>query len=164
MATSEVLKSTGAGFDESRFRAFQKSFRGDLVRAQDPQYEQVRKIWNGSIDKRPLVMARAKDPGDVAKALQFARESALLVAIRGGGHNVGGRALCDGGLVIDLSAMRGVYVDPVERTVRVQGGVTLGLMDRETHAFGLAVPSGIVAKTGIAGLTLGGGVGWLIRK
>src|SRR5436309_14199680 len=97
--------------------------------AQDPQYEQVRKIWNASIGKRPLVMAGAKDAGDVAKALQFARESALLVAIRGGGHNVGGRALCDGGLVVDLSLMRGVSVDPATRTVTVQGGATLGDLD-----------------------------------
>ncbi len=88
----------------------------------------------------------------------------LLTAIRGGGHNVGGRALCDDGLVIDLSRMRSVYVDPAQRTVRVQGGATLGDLDRETHVFGLAVPCGIVAKTGIAGLTLGGGVGWLLRK
>jgi FAD/FMN-containing dehydrogenase len=101
---------------------------------------------------------------DVVAAVKFARVNNLLTAIRGGGHNVGGRALCDDGIVIDLSGIRSVYVDAKERTVRVQGGATLGDMDRETHVFGLAVPCGIVPKTGIGGLTLGGGVGWLIRK
>jgi FAD/FMN-containing dehydrogenase len=97
-------------------------------------------------------------------AVEFARANDLLVAIRGGGHNVAGRALCDGGMVIDLSGMRAVFVDPGQRTARVQGGATLGDVDRETHAFGLAVPAGVVSRTGIAGLTLGGGVGWLVRK
>ncbi len=101
---------------------------------------------------------------DVIAAVNFARANNLLSAIRGGGHNVGGRALCDDGIVIDLSGLRSVYVDSARRTVRVQGGATLGDMDRETHVFGLAVPCGIVPKTGIGGLTLGGGVGWLLRK
>jgi len=99
---------------------------------------------------------------DVIAAVNFARANELLTAIRGGGHNVGGRALCDDGIVIDLSGMRSVYVDSAKRTVRLEGGATLGDMDRETHVFGLAVPCGIVPKTGIGGLTLGGGVGWLV--
>lgn len=140
------------------------SFHGQVFARADAGYEDARRIWNASIDKHPRVIARCSGLADVVEAVNFARKNELLTAIRGGGHNVGGRALCEDGLVIDLSAMRGVYVDPVKRTVRVQGGATLGLMDRETHIFGLAVPSGIVAKTGIGGLTLGGGVGWLIRK
>lgn len=140
------------------------AIHGQVFETGDAGYEDARKIWNASVSKRPRVIARCSGLADVVEAIAFGYKNKLLTAVRGGGHNVGGRALCDGGLVIDLSAMRGVYVDPLQRTVRVQGGVTLGLMDRETHAFGLAVPSGVVAKTGIAGLTLGGGVGWLIRK
>ncbi len=140
------------------------AFHGQVFEAADAGYEDARRIWNASVSKQPRVIARCSGLADVVEAINFGRKNKILTAIRGGGHNVGGRALCEGGLVIDLSAMRGVYVDPSKRSVRVQGGVTLGLMDRETHAFGLAVPSGIVPKTGIAGLTLGGGVGWLIRK
>jgi FAD/FMN-containing dehydrogenase len=140
------------------------AFHGQIFEPADAGYEDARKIWNASVNKRPAVIARCSGLADVVEALNFGRRNKLVTAIRGGGHNVGGRALCDDGIVIDLSAMRGVHVDPVQRRVRVQGGVTLGLMDRETHGFGLAVPSGIVPKTGIAGLTLGGGVGWLIRK
>jgi FAD/FMN-containing dehydrogenase len=140
------------------------AFHGQIFEAADAGYETARMIWNASVCKRPRVIARCLGLVDVTEAIRFGRENNLLTAIRGGGHNVGGRALCEDGLVIDLSAMRGVHVDPVRSTVRVQGGVTLGLMDRETHVFGLAVPSGIVPKTGIAGLTLGGGVGWLVRK
>ena len=110
------------------------------------------------------MIARCRGVADVVRAVQFARANDLLVAVRGGGHNVGGRAVCDHGIVIDLSAMRGVFVDPDRRTVRVQGGATLGDVDRETHLHGLAVPAGVVSRTGIAGLTLGGGVGWLARK
>jgi hypothetical protein len=140
------------------------NFGGDLLQPGSDAYEQARKIWNASVDKRPALIARCSGTADVRAAVNFARESGLLTAIRGGGHNVGGRALCDDGIVVDLSQMSAVSVDPGERIVRVQGGATLGDVDRETHAFGLAVPSGIVPKTGIAGLTLGGGVGWLVRK
>ena len=121
-------------------------------------------LWNASVNKRPALVARCSGLADIVAAVNFARENDLLTAVRGGGHNVGGRALCDDGIVIDLSRMRAVHVDPATRTVRVQGGATLGDLDRETHAFGLAVPCGIVPKTGIGGLTLGGGVGWLLRK
>ena len=140
------------------------AFHGELLDASHDGYSDARRIWNASIDKHPALIARCSGVSDVIAAVHFARESNLLTAIRGGGHNVGGRALCDDGLVIDLSRMRAVHVDSTKATVRVQGGATLGDLDRETHAFGLAVPAGIVPNTGIAGLTLGGGVGWLIRK
>ena len=117
-----------------------------------------------AIDRRPGLIVRCRDTADVIASVNFARANDVLVAVRGGGHNVAGRALCDDGLVIDLSRMRSVHVDPATRTVRVQGGARLGDLDRETHLFGLAVPAGIVSRTGIGGLTLGGGVGWLVRK
>ncbi|HXK04337.1 MAG TPA: FAD-binding oxidoreductase [Verrucomicrobiae bacterium] len=145
-------------------QAFKSAFHGAVSEPGDAGYDDARRIWNASIDKHPRLIARCSGLADVIAALNFARTNNLLTAIRGGGHNVGGRALCDDGIVIDLSGLRSVYVDPARRTVRVQGGATLGDMDRETHVFGLAVPCGIVPKTGIAGLTLGGGVGWLLRK
>jgi len=145
-------------------KSFRSSFAGQVFEPADAGYHAARQIWNASIDKRPRVIARCSGIADVIAALALGRENHLLTAIRGGGHNVGGRALCDDGLVIDLSRMRSVFVDPAARRVRVQGGATLGDVDRETHVFGLAIPCGIVPKTGIGGLTLGGGVGWLIRK
>lgn len=135
-----------------------------MLESADDGYNQTRQIWNASVNKHPRLIAQCSGVADVIAAINFGRENELLAAIRGGGHNVGGRALCDDGLVIDLSRMRSVHVDAVNQTVRVQSGATLGNLDRETHVFGLAVPSGIVPKTGIAGLTLGGGVGWLLRK
>ena len=145
-------------------KSLRSEFNGQVFEPQDVGYDEARKIWNASVSKRPRVIARCSGIADVIAAVTFSRANNLLTAIRGGGHNVGGRALCDDGLVIDLSRMWAVHVDAAARRVRVQGGVTLGDMDRETHVFGLAVPCGIVSKTGIAGLTLGGGVGWLIRK
>jgi hypothetical protein len=145
-------------------QSLRAAFHGELLEPADSGYNDARRIWNASVDKHPGLIARCSGVADVITALNFARENSLLTAIRGGGHNVGGRALCDGGIVIDLSRMRAVHVDSAKRTVRVQGGATLGDLDRETHVFGLAVPCGVVAKTGIAGLTLGGGVGWLLRK
>ena len=144
--------------------SFRSTFRGQVFEPADTGYNESRQIWNASIDKRPAVIARCSGVADVVSAVNLGRTSNLLTAIRGGGHNVGGRALCDDGLVIDLSRMNSIFVDPKSRRVRVEGGTTLGDIDRETHVFGLAVPTGIVSKTGIAGLTLGGGVGWLIRK
>jgi hypothetical protein len=144
--------------------SLRSAFQGQVFEPADLGYNEARQIWNASISKHPSVIARCSGVADVIAAVNFARENNLLTAIRGGGHNVGGRALCDDGLVIDLSRMRSVFVDPSTRRVRVQGGATLGDIDRETHVFGLAVPCGIVSKTGIGGLTLGGGVGWLIRK
>ncbi|MFN0100574.1 MAG: FAD-binding oxidoreductase [Bryobacteraceae bacterium] len=141
-----------------------KAFTGEVFEPADAGYEDARKIWNASVVKKPAIIARCSGVADVVTAVNHARSRNLLTAVRGGGHNVGGRALCDDGIVIDLSRMRAVHVDTASRTVRVQGGATLGDLDRETHVFGLAVPMGIVPKTGVAGLTLGGGVGWLIRK
>ncbi len=148
----------------STIEELRSAFRGELFQADDPGYAAARQIWNASIDKCPALIARCSGVADVVAAVNYGRQHKLLTSIRGGGHNVAGRALCDGGLVIDLSRMRSVHVDTATRTVRVQGGATLGDLDRETQAFGLAVPCGVVSKTGIAGLTLGGGVGWLIRK
>ena len=137
---------------------------GRMIRPTDADYDGARRIWNAAIDRHPGLIARCLGVADVIHAVKFASENDLLVAVRGGGHNVAGRALCDNGIVVDLSSMRGVLVDPKTRTVRVQGGATLGDLDRETHLHGLAVPVGVVSKTGVAGLTLGGGVGWLVRK
>src|SRR4051812_17776756 len=143
---------------------FRSALRGAVIGDGDAEYNTARKIWNGSVDKRPALIARCSGLADVIAAVRFARENGLLVAIRGGGHNVGGRALCDSGLVIDLTRMKGIHVDPKARRARVQPGVLLGELDRETHVFGLAAAMGVVSKTGVAGLTLGGGVGWLSRK
>ena len=145
-------------------QSFRSAFNGEVFEPTDAGFKQASQIWNASVSKRPKLIARCSGVADVIAAVTFARGNNLLTAIRGGGHNVGGRALCDDGLVIDLSRMRSIFVDPGTRRVRIQGGATLGDIDRETHVFGLAVPCGIVPKTGIGGLTLGGGVGWLIRK
>ena len=142
----------------------QEGFRGELLRPQDPGYEDARKVWNGSIDRFPALITRCAGVADVIAAVKFAKENGLLVAVRGGGHSFPGHSVCDGGLVIDLSLMKGIRVDPEGRTVRAQAGVLLGELDRETQAFGLAVPSGIVTHTGVSGLTLGGGINWLMRK
>jgi len=145
-------------------KALRSVFNGQVLEPADAGYDQARQIWNASVSKHPGIIAQCSGVADVIAAVTFARANDLPTAIRGGGHNVGGRALCDDGLVIDLSRLKSVFVNEAERTVRVQGGATLGDMDRETHVFGLTVPCGIVPKTGIGGLTLGGGVGWLIRK
>jgi hypothetical protein len=147
-----------------RTEGFRATFRGEIIQPGDSGYERARQIWNASINKYPGIIARCSGVADVVVAVDFARENDLLVAVRGGGHNVAGRALCDNGMVIDLSGMKGIHVDAKNHTARVQGGATLGDVDRETHLYGLAVPAGVVSKTGIAGLTLGGGVGWLVRK
>ena len=140
------------------------ALRGRLITREDPDYEAARALYNGMIDKRPLAIARCVDAADVISAVKAGRDHGVLIAIRGGGHNGPGLGSCDDGLVIDLSAMRSVRVDPVNRTVRVDPGCTSGDVDHATHAFGLAVPFGIVASTGVAGLTLGGGTGYLTRK
>ena len=140
------------------------TFRGDLVTPGQDRYEEARKLYNGMIDKRPRFIVRCTDVADVIDAVHFGRDNGLLIAIRGGGHNGGGLGTCDDGLVIDLGLMKGVRVDPAERTVRVGPGCTQGDVDHATHAFGLAVPAGIVSTTGISGLTLGGGHGYLARR
>jgi FAD/FMN-containing dehydrogenase len=144
--------------------AFKSSLRGRLITPQDSDYDQARRVYNGMIDRYPRLIARCADVADVMAAVRFARAHDLLLAVRGGAHNGPGLGTCDDGLVIDLSGMRGVRVDPAARTVRVEGGCTSGDMDHASHAFGLAVPSGIISTTGIAGLTLGGGSGYLTRR
>ncbi len=150
--------------DEATVEQFRVSLRGDLIQAGDEGYDEARKVYNGMIDKRPRMIARCVDAADVIASVNFARENEVLLAIRGGGHNGAGWGVVDDGLVIDLSGIRGVRVDPEARTVRVGGGCTWGEVDHATHAFGLAVPTGIVSTTGVAGLTLGGGHGYLTRK
>ena len=138
-------------------------FRGDLIGPQNPGYDSARQLFNGMIDKRPAVIARCADVADVINAVRYARAEGLELAIRGGGHNGAGLGSCDSGIVIDLSNMKGIRVDPEARTARVQGGCTWADVDHATHAFGLAVPSGIISSTGVGGLTLGGGIGHLTR-
>jgi FAD binding domain len=152
----KLTNTKGVAASQDRIEGFQAEFRGEVIQPGDSGYETARKIWNASIDKHPGIIARCSGVADVVAAVNFARENELLIAVRGGGHNVSGKALCDDGIVIDLSGMKGIYVDAKNRTARVQGGAMLGDVDRETHVFGLAVPAGVVSKTGIAGLTLGG--------
>ncbi len=137
---------------------------GELLSPGEDGYDDARKIWNGSIDKRPGLIARCSGVADVIAAVQFARDHELLVAVRSGGHNVAGNALCDDGLMIDLSGLKGTRVDPAARRVRAQAGLIWGEFDHETQAFGLASTGGVMSTTGIAGFTLGGGIGWLMRK
>ncbi|HZJ10601.1 MAG TPA: FAD-binding protein, partial [Trueperaceae bacterium] len=139
-------------------------FRGQLIGPADPGYDEARRTWNGLIDKRPGLIARCLGNTDIVAALAFAREHELPLAVRGGGHSVAGYGVCDDGVVIDLALMRGVHVDPVARTARVQGGATLADVDHETQYFGLATPTGNVSSTGVAGLTLSGGLSHLRRK
>lgn len=153
------MTSTGAALASLR-----AGFEGELLAAVDPGYESARRVWNGMVDRRPALIARCAGERDVVAALRAARESGLPVAVRGGGHNVAGNAVCDGGLVIDLSAMREVEVDAEARIARVQPGVLLGELDRATQSVALATPTGNVSMTGVGGLTLGGGLGWIARK
>ena len=155
-----VLETT----ETERLKTFAATFSGLLLRPGDDGYEEARRIHNGLIDKRPAVIARCRGTADIAEALRFARESRLEVSVRGGGHNVAGRAVTEGGVMIDLSLMRGIYVDPVARTARAQGGVNWREFNRETAVHGLATTGGTISTTGIAGLTLGGGIGWLAGR
>jgi FAD/FMN-containing dehydrogenase len=149
---------------ETTIKNFKANLRGDLIQRSDERYEEARKLYNGMIDKRPLLIARCVDVADVITAVNFGRDQGLLIAIRGGGHNGPGFGSCDDGLVIDLSMMKSVRVDSATGRVRVDPGCTSGDVDHATHAFGLAVPFGILSTTGVAGLTLGGGTGYLTRK
>jgi FAD/FMN-containing dehydrogenase len=144
--------------------SLQRGLRGRVITASDEDYDAARALYNGMIDKRPRLIARCVDVGDIIAAVNFGREQGLLIALRGGGHNGPGLGSCDDGLVIDLSMMKSVRVDPANQTVRVDPGCTSGDVDHATHAFGLAVPFGIVSTTGVAGLTLGGGTGYLTRS
>ncbi|SIS04538.1 FAD-binding oxidoreductase [Natronorubrum thiooxidans] len=149
---------------DEQIEQFRTGEYGDVIRPGDADYDDARAVWNGMIDAYPKLIARCRGTADVIRAVEFACENDLRVAVRGGGHNVAGTAVCDDGLVIDLSEMRGVWVDPEERTAWIQGGATWADVDHETQAFGLATPGGVVSKTGVAGLTLGGGIGHLRCK
>jgi FAD/FMN-containing dehydrogenase len=144
--------------------SLQERFQGELIRPSDAGYDEARTIWNAMIDKYPALIARCKNSDDVVEAVRFARDNHLLLSVRGSGHNVAGMAVSDGGLMIDLSLMKDIQVDPQGGVATAQPGVVFGEMDQATQPYGLAVPGGIVSETGIAGLTLGGGFGWLTRK
>jgi FAD/FMN-containing dehydrogenase len=156
MATTVVL-------DSADVDAFKGSLRGVLLCPGDGGYDAACRVWNGMIDRRPDLIARCAGAADVIAAVKFARSHDLVVSVRGGGHNVTGNAVCERGLMIDLSPMKGIRVDPARRTVRAEAGLTWGEFDRETQAFGLAMTGGQISTTGIAGLTLGDGMGWLHR-
>src|SRR3954454_20898030 len=142
----------------------EQGLSGRLIRPEDQGYDAARSIWNGAHDRRPALIVRCAGVADVMRAVDFARSENLLVAVRGGRHSLPGFSTCDGGIVIDLSAMTSVRVAPVRRTAVAEGGATWADFDHETQAFGLAVTGGLVSTTGIAGFTLGGGIGWLMRK
>src|SRR6266568_4799762 len=166
MADLQVTTISGADtvLKEATVAALKQSLRGPLIAPGDDSYAEARQVWNGNIDRRPGLIARPAGVADIIQAVNFARDHNLLVAVRGGAHSFAGTCVCHGGLVIDLSLMKGIRVDPVRRAVRAEGGVKWGEFDHETQAFGLATTGGIVADTGIAGLTLGGGLGWLSGK
>jgi hypothetical protein len=164
MTESHVAATGGIALDEAAVQELKARVRGDLLRPGDDGYDAARRVWNGMIDRRPALIARCAGVADVVAAVRFAREHQLLVSVRGGGHSVPGFSVCDRGLMIDLSRMRAVRVDPAGLTARAEGGATWGDFDHETQAFGLATTGGIARPTGIAGLTLGGGHGFLMRK
>src|SRR5215471_5899213 len=159
-----TTSGTDAILEEAVVQELHGSLRGPLLHPGDVAYNEARKVWNGMIDRRPALIACCAGVADVIAAVKFARTHEVLVSVRGGGHNAPGNAVCQGGLMIDLAGMRSVRVDPVRRTACAEGGTTWGDFDRETQAFGLATTGGIVSDTGIAGLTLGGGLGWLAGK
>ncbi len=165
---AQVIATTAAGgetiLEDAMVAAFGSTLRGEVLRPDHIGYEAARKVWNGMIDKRPALIVRCAGVNDVVRAVRLAREHNLLVSVRGGGHNIAGKSVCEGGLMIDLSGMRSVQIDPVRRTARVEGGALLGDLDRQAQGFGLATTAGVVTHTGVGGLTLGGGVGRLARK
>ncbi|HET8913403.1 MAG TPA: FAD-dependent oxidoreductase, partial [Ktedonobacteraceae bacterium] len=160
MTEQQTRSST---LEETVIQEFASRLRGELLRPGDAGYEEAQQVYNAMIKKRPALIVRCLDVADVIAAVNFAREQDLTLAVRGGGHNGPGLGTCDDGLVIDLKNMKGIRVDPGASTVRVEGGATWGEVDHATHAFGLATPSGIVSSTGVGGLTLGGGIGYLAR-
>jgi FAD/FMN-containing dehydrogenase len=166
MAELRIVTLVGAesSLDEAEVERFGSLLRGELLRPVDAGYEEARQLWNGVIDRRPALIARCAAVEDVVETMNFARENDLLLAVRGGGHNVAGTASAEGGLVLDLSAMKDIEVDQEQRTVRAGAGLTIGELDEETQKHGLATPMGVVSETGIAGLTLNGGMGHLRRK
>lgn len=162
--TERKIVGQGIKIDQHAQDEFQLRLQGQLIRPGDDSYDPARSVWNGMIDRRPALIARCTSVADVVAAVNFARENHLPLAVRGGGHNVAGHGTCDDGLVIDLSPMKHITVDPEARTAVAQGGVTWGELDAATQTYGLAAPGGVVSETGIAGLTLGGGLGWLRAK
>lgn len=166
MSTTALATRGGAALalDETALSLFHDGLSGTIVRPGDADYDAARAIWNGMIQRRPALIVRCAHEADVQHAVRFARRHDLVFSVRSGGHNIAGTSLCEGGLVVDLSAMKEVHVDPGTRRVTVGAGCTLGDVDRATQPHGLAVPTGIVSETGIAGLTMGGGFGWLTRK
>jgi len=160
----KTINGKNTTIDQSAVTGLATGLRGTLVTPDSPAYDEARTIWNAMIDRRPALIVECAGAADVARAVRFAREHGLLVAVRSGGHNIAGNAVCDGGLVISLAKMKSIRVDPAARRAWVEPGNTLGDVDNETQAYGLAVPTGINSTTGIAGLTLGGGFGWLSRK
>lgn len=163
-AKTAATSDDGAVLREAAIAELSDALRGELLRPGQEDYDRARSIWNGLVDKHPALIARCAAADDVAHSVRFAREHELGLAVRGGGHNIAGKSVCDGGLMVDLSPMKGVHIDPGRRTVRAQPGLRLGELDRETQAFALATTMGIATDTGIAGLTLGGGYGWLAGK
>jgi FAD/FMN-containing dehydrogenase len=165
---TDLRIATGNGNDvileEATVQDFAAQLRGPLLRPGDAGYDAARGVWNGMIDRRPALIARCTGVADVMAAVRFARTHGILVSVKGGGHNITGNAVCDSGLMIDLAPMKSVRVDPIGRTARADAGLTWGDYNRETQAFGLASTGGVVSTTGIAGLTLGGGLGWLMGK
>ena len=159
-----TLTGSETTIQEAAVEKFRGSLRGKLILPDNDGYDDARQIWNAMIDKRPALIVQCTGVADVIASVDFARTNNLLVAVKGGGHNVAGNAVCDDGIMIDLSPMKGIRVDPVNRTARAEAGLTWGEFDRETQAFGLATPGGQISTTGIAGITLGGGWGWLSRK
>ncbi|WP_187263919.1 FAD-binding oxidoreductase [Pontibacter beigongshangensis] len=162
-----ALRMLGGGTTELSKKdviQFAANLRGELFTPDSPDYDQLRTVWNGMVNRKPALIIRCAGVADIMHAVAFARRHRLLVSVRGGGHNIAGSAVCDGGLMIDLSHMRSVRIDPLRKTARVEPGCTLADFDHEAQAFGLATPVGINSTTGIAGLTLGGGFGWLSRK
>ena len=164
MDASNTSARDAIGLDRATIDAWADGLRGRVIFPEDDAYGEARRVWNGLIDRRPAFIVRCAEGADVARAVRFAAEHRLVVSVRGGGHNVAGNAVLDGAMVIDLSEMREVHVDPIGRRAHVQGGATLGDLDRETTPHGLAAPLGVVSATGVAGLTLHGGLGWLTRK
>jgi len=164
MSNNKVVNTKGKEIEEKRIEGFKSNLRAELIRTGDEGYNEARKVNNGMIDRHPGLIARCVDVADVITAVNFGRENDMLVSIRGGGHNAAGLGVCDDGLVIDLSLMKYTRVDPEARVVRVGAGCTWGDVDHATHAFGLAIPAGIISTTGVGGLTLGGGLGYLTRK
>jgi FAD/FMN-containing dehydrogenase len=161
---SATVQTASPVVTKQAVEGFRAQLRGELIQPGDPSYDQARKVYNAMINKHPALIARVVDVADVMSAVNFARENKLPLAIRSGGHNGPGLGICDDGLVIDLSRMRGIHVNPTNRTVRVESGCVWGDVDHATHPFNLAVPSGFISTTGVGGLTLGGGIGYLTRK